>query len=325
MLNNQPLVSVIVPVYKVEAYLDDCVKSIVEQTYNNLEIILVDDGSPDNCPKMCDEWAKRDTRIKVIHKQNGGLSDARNAGLDIATGDYITFVDSDDLVDVCMIDIMARKAEENHVDIVECNFIKFSDESPKHKGNESHQDDLYETKSALEQLINENAFHYTVWNKIYRKHIFDDLQFEVGKLHEDVFFTYQAFGKSKTVLKISEYLYFYRQRADSIMGTAFSIKTLDSLDARRQQLEYMRKEYPELEGVAQAQLLGSCMYFSQLALLSEDKKLQEIALEKAECIFRQERKNMKYSARRKQKMWLNIASISFVGCCKLRNRLKRGL
>lgn len=325
MLNNQPLVSVIVPVYKVEAYLDDCVKSIVEQTYNNLEIILVDDGSPDNCSLMCDEWEKRDSRIKVIHKQNGGLSDARNAGLDIATGDYITFIDSDDLIDVCMIDIMARKAEEYHVDIVECNFIKFSDESPKHKENEIHQDDVYETKSALEQLINENAFHYTVWNKIYRKHIFDDLRFEVGKLHEDVFFTYQAFGKSKTVLKIAESLYFYRQRTDSIMGTAFSRRTLDSLDARKQQLEYMRKEYPELEGVAQAQLLGSCMYFSQLALLSKNKKLQEIALEKAECIFRQERKNMKYSARGKQKMWLNIASISFVGCCKIRNRLKIGL
>ena len=102
--SKEPLISVIVPVYKVEEYLDKCVESIVDQTYRNLEIILVDDGSPDNCPKMCDEWAKKDKRIKVIHKENGGLSDARNAGIDIAKGEYITFIDSDDTVSIDFIE-----------------------------------------------------------------------------------------------------------------------------------------------------------------------------------------------------------------------------
>ena len=116
------LISVIVPVYKVEAYLDRCVQSIVDQTYTNLEIILVDDGSPDRCPQMCDEWAKRDNRIRVIHKENGGLSDARNAGMQAASGTYIAFVDSDDWLELRCIEYLYQTAEKNACEIVGCAF-----------------------------------------------------------------------------------------------------------------------------------------------------------------------------------------------------------
>ena len=116
-MNNNPKISVIVPVYKVEKYLDKCVESIVNQTYKNLEIILVDDGSPDNCPAMCDEWAEKDERIRVIHKENGGLADARNAGMDIATGDYIGFVDSDDWIEPNMYEVLLKNALKYDADI----------------------------------------------------------------------------------------------------------------------------------------------------------------------------------------------------------------
>ena len=119
-MNNNPKISVIVPVYKVEKYLDRCVESIVNQTYKNLEIILVDDGSPDNCPVMCDEWAEKDERIRVIHKENGGLADARNAGMNIATGDYIGFVDSDDWIEPNMYEVLLKNALKYDADISRC-------------------------------------------------------------------------------------------------------------------------------------------------------------------------------------------------------------
>ena len=131
-----PLISVIVPVYKAEKYLDKCVQSIVNQTYKNLEIILVDDGSPDNCPEMCDEWAKKDSRIKVIHKENGGVSSARNAGLDNSFGDYIGFVDSDDFIENDFYECLYDNLVENGADISFCTFKTLDEKNrgicPKH-------------------------------------------------------------------------------------------------------------------------------------------------------------------------------------------------
>ena len=122
-MNKNVKISIIVPVYKVEKYLDKCVNSIVGQTYKNLEIILVDDGSPDNCPAMCDEWAQKDSRIKVIHKKNGGLSSARNAGLDACTGDYIGFVDSDDWIEPDMYEYLLNIGMKNNADVSRCEFV----------------------------------------------------------------------------------------------------------------------------------------------------------------------------------------------------------
>lgn len=130
------LISVIVPIYNVEKYLTKCIESIINQTYENLEIILVDDGSPDNCPIICDEYAKRDSRVKVIHKKNGGLSDARNAGLDIATGEYIMFIDSDDFVEIDMMESMMNNMIDNNVDLVVCNIKYIYDNSEKVKYNQ---------------------------------------------------------------------------------------------------------------------------------------------------------------------------------------------
>ena len=152
------LLSVIVPIYNVEDYLNRCVDSIINQTYKNLEIILVDDGSPDNCPQMCDDYAKKDSRIRVVHKENGGLSDARNAGMKVATGEYVSFIDSDDYISLDFYETLFQTMVDNDSDIVECSVVKFYE----NEKFDEYSDDLkvtnYETVDALDGLIIENPF-----------------------------------------------------------------------------------------------------------------------------------------------------------------------
>lgn len=319
------LISIIVPVYKVEAFLDQCIKTIVKQTYRNLEVILVDDGSPDRCPAMCDAWAKRDLRIRVIHKENGGLSDARNAGLEIAKGDYIGFVDSDDVISMRMYERLVQVAEDTGTDIIECNYLRFEKEIPAEKSLQLENIRCYDTEEALEQLICESTFQHISWNKLYRKEIFQTLRFEKGKLHEDVFLTYQAFGMCRKAAKIDEVLYYYRQRSESIMGASFSLKNLDSLEARSRLLSYMEENHPTLAGTAQKQLMGNCLYFGQLALKSKDRDLITQTMKIIRPIFQKENRNRKFQSTQKQRVWYLLAGISFVTCCEIRNKLEIGI
>ena len=163
-----PLISVIVPIYNVEKYLARCVDSIVNQTYKNLEIILIDDGSPDLCPQMCDDYAEKDSRIKVVHKKNGGLSDARNAGMAVATGEYISFIDSDDYVSddffECLLDVMNKE----NSDIAECSVVKFYEDNRFDEFSDDLSVKTYDTQDAMSALIAENPFHQHVWNKLYK-------------------------------------------------------------------------------------------------------------------------------------------------------------
>ena len=151
-----PLISVIVPIYNVEKYLDRCVDSIINQTYKNLEIILVDDGSPDNCPQMCDDYAKKDSRIKVVHKENGGLSDARNVGMEVATGEYVSFIDSDDYISLDFYETLLETIVDNDSDIVECGVVKFYEDNSFDKYSDDLKVTNYDTVDGLEGLINEN-------------------------------------------------------------------------------------------------------------------------------------------------------------------------
>jgi len=228
------LISVIVPVFKVEKYLKKCVDSIINQTYKNLEIILVDDGSPDGSPQMCDEYMNIDSRIKVIHKKNGGLSSARNAGLRVANGEYIGFVDSDDYIAPNMYEKLFNCIIETHSDLVIGNY-KFVDEAglPIQQQTESPiKDELLTGYEALEKL-NEDGWWYfiTAWNKIYRKSIFDEIKFPEGKLHEDVFVAHEIFTRCEKIVTMQEILYLYVQRQGSIMSGVKSIKHLDEAEA----------------------------------------------------------------------------------------------
>lgn len=193
-MEKNPKITVIIPVYKVEEYLDKCVQSVVEQTYKNLEIILVDDGSPDNCPKMCDEWAKKDERIKVIHKENGGLSSARNAGLDIATGDYITFLDSDDFMTPEFSAVCCEIMNEHDIDVLVSQIVGKSQN--------------YTYKCFENGVKKKILFPISACSKIYRKVFLDihNIRFLEGVYHEDVDFGIKILlAKPSIVLSRYEY------------------------------------------------------------------------------------------------------------------------
>ncbi|MFI3201328.1 MAG: glycosyltransferase [Eubacteriales bacterium] len=230
---NKEKISIIVPIYKVEKYLDKCVDSIVNQTYANLEIILVHDGSPDNCGAMCDEWAKKDERIVVIHKKNGGLSDARNAGLDIVSGKYIMFVDSDDYLDLQMAEKLYAALIQNQADMAACNFVYVDEKGAFIKnGDAIKQNEVKMGKEALFTLCERRTnISVVAWNKLYKEHIFKDIRYPLGKINEDEFVIHHVLGKCKKIAFVAELLYFYVQRTGSIMADAGSVNKTDYIEA----------------------------------------------------------------------------------------------
>ncbi|MBQ9832144.1 MAG: glycosyltransferase [Clostridia bacterium] len=262
------MLSIIVPVYKTKQYLNKCVSSLVAQTYRDTEIILVDDGSPDECGEMCDEWAKKDARIRVVHRENGGLSAARNSGLEVAKGEYIAFIDSDDYTDENMFLMLMNAVEANNADIAECAYIKVG-ESEKEQAqarNDAEKSEAvlcFNSEQAMEELICERNVHQVVWNKVYSKKALEGLIFREGKLNEDEFFTYRAVGNSKRVVSLKAQLYFYVQHENSIMSSGYSVRRLDAVEALKERMDYVEEKFPKLYNLAKASYLGSCMYAHQ--------------------------------------------------------------
>ena len=275
------LISVIVPIYNVEDYLDRCVESIINQTYKNLEIILVDDGSPDNCPQMCDDYAKKDSRIKVVHKENGGLSDARNAGMEVATGEYISFVDSDDWIDLETFSLSMAKIKECNAQIVAFNIINVSDKP--FIPNLSNKYEVVDSQTAIENTIDDINIKTVVWNKIYKRSVLQGLKFRKDKINEDEFFTFYALSKAKKIVYLYRQCYYYYQRSNSIMGT-YSLKRLDMLDGVKERMEFVKVNYPELYVKAKLSLCSCCVYHYQMLLKNKNadndnygkKKVKEI-------------------------------------------------
>lgn len=321
----ESLISVIVPIYKVERYLDKCINSIINQTYKNLEIILVDDGSPDKCSQMCDEWATKDSRIIVIHKDNGGLSDARNVGLDIASGEYISFVDSDDYIHPEMISILYDVIVKTEANIVQCDFRKVKDNEYVDANINSYEIFTFNTEQALESLIKETPLKQVVWNKLYKKEIFNELRFEVGKVNEDDFFTYQAFAISNKVSYINKELYYYLLRESSIMGQQFNIKRLDGLEARFRRYEFIKEKYPNLSGLDKKVLWFYIIYITQLILLSKNNKKEMLLIVKS--YFNMiKNDNVKFDILTfKENIWVFGSKISLELICKVRNILKMNI
>lgn len=234
------LVSIIVPVYNVDKYIHKCIKSLLNQTLRNIEIILVNDGSTDESGKICDEYSKIDNRIKVIHKINEGLSSARNAGIDIANGEYLGFVDSDDWVDETMYEKLYNNAIKFNASIAQCNILNTYTEYIN-IDNSREMVNIYSGMEVLEDLYNEKYVKtVVVWNKIYKRELFNLLRFPKGKLHEDEFITYKLLHKSEKIVDISNIMYFYRQRSGSIMSSEFNIKRFDIIDAWNEKKEYFK-------------------------------------------------------------------------------------
>lgn len=238
-----PKISVIVPVYKVEKYLNRCVDSILTQTFTDFECILVDDGSPDNCGKICDEYAKKDKRVKAIHKQNGGLSDARNKGIDWtfenSDSQWIAFIDSDDWVHTKYLELLYETAVNNNVKISSCGYIAVKDKKEDEKIL-----DVTIAVDAPENMFKKGykycEYNFSIaWGRLYRKELFKNIRYPFGRLHEDEFTTYKLIYACDKVAVIEAPLYYYFQNEGGIMASEVSPKRMsDELDARKEQLDF---------------------------------------------------------------------------------------
>ena len=321
------LISVIIPVYKVEPYLDRCVQSIVDQTYRDLEIILVDDGSPDRCPEMCDAWAEKDSRIRVIHKENGGLSDARNSGMAAATGEYISFIDSDDWIAPEMLERLVKALVRDDSDIAACAVDMVWEDGRQNEALTVRQNLILERNEAQQALLQETFLKQPVWYKLYRRKTICNISFVVGKYHEDVFWSYQAIGNARRVSLIDYVGYYYFQRPGSIMGEGYSLKRLDAIEAMIERAEYLRLHFPELENLAAIKIVFGCIYHGQLALLHLPHESKIFAMSYLNSILKDNRLplHVKRIMKPTHFFWVTLASISLSLTCRIRNLLRIGV
>ncbi len=325
-MEKQPLISIIVPVYKVEKYLDKCVSSIAGQTYKNLEIILVDDGSPDSCGTMCDIWAEKDNRIRVVHKENGGLSDARNAGLAVATGEYISFIDSDDWIEPNFIQILWDLLRSTGSDIAACGIDPFYEDEPLNPIATQGSKECFQREEALRRLI-QDQLRQVVWNKLYKKDTIGNILFAKGKLHEDEFWSYQVIGNAEKVAVTDTPGYHYLQRRESIMGAKYTLRRLDAIEAKEQRQVYLESRFPALASLGRRNLAFTCLYHGQKArksLTGEEKKQAMIRLKgvvQGHPLDKADKAALPFT----HKLWYAMARRSLGLACSLRNLLKIGL
>lgn len=271
-----PKISVIVPVYKVEKYIKKCVDSILSQTFTDFELFLVDDGSPDNCGKICDEYAEKDNRIIVIHKENGGLSDARNVAIDKANGDYLTFIDSDDYVSDNHLETLYNALIETDSDISMGNITSFSDEN--------YNDDFYNPTVELRVLNGQDVFS-TIYRpnaqaKLYKNYLFEDIRYPVGRLYEDTFIWHDILAKTNCIALTGKNTYYYLVRSDSIMHQEYKLQFTDIIDAI--ELRVKKLEELGLQKLADENRefiysrVGAAYAFLDLTVLENKNRLIEI-------------------------------------------------
>lgn len=261
------MISVVVPVYKVEKYLDKCVQSILAQTYKDFELILVDDGSPDGCPKMCDDYKTQDSRVRVLHKKNGGLSDARNAGTAIAKGNYITYIDSDDYVSGDYLKTLISLIKDNNADIAVTGIELFLEDKEPNKSNTSKVY-LYSKEEALEKMFYQDTLDTSACAMLLPINIAKNYPFPVGKYHEDEFTTYKFYSAVDTVAVTTQKQYFYLQRPGSIMHI-FGKSSMDELDAADGLVLFCKEYFPQLVCAAESKKFSD---YCQVLLSNNDIK-----------------------------------------------------
>lgn len=246
----EALISVIVPVYKVEAYLGRCVESILAQTYKNIEILLVDDGSPDNCPQMCEAYGEKDPRIRVIHQENKGLSGARNTGIDHAKGEYLAFIDSDDKWSPHFLESLYRAMKLYDAQISQCRWEYMHGDEIKEAYDASAKIVCCSGREMLGNLfIQTGAYYVVAWNKLYKKELFDGIRYPEGRIHEDEATTYRLFDRAEKCVHVDNalYGYFVGSGGTSITRNGFQLKKLDWRTANKERVQYfIEKDYREL-------------------------------------------------------------------------------
>lgn len=283
-------ISIIVPIYNVEKYLEKSVNSILNQTYKNLEIILVDDGATDNSGKIADELAKTDSRIKVIHKENGGLSSARNEGMKYVTGDYIAFLDSDDCIIPDFYEYLYNMIEKYNADIAQGCFLRIQDEFIDDVNNiinkENSKIEINEkvltNKEALKILYGVKEEPYiqevVVWNKLYKKEVLKNISFPIGKLHEDEFTTHKIFFNSKKIVISNKYIHGYMQTKNSIMRKVIKLNRVeDTLGAALNAINFFADKNIDLEYKIAMRYLENCIELSgKIQKEESDDKLEKL-------------------------------------------------
>lgn len=302
----QPLISIIIPVYKIEKFIDKCIKSIISQTYRNLEIILVDDGSPDNCPSICDEYAKIDNRIKVIHKSNGGLSDARNAGIDICKGDYIGFVDSDDYISENMYEHLLEHCIKYNADMSICGIYAINEDysNPSIYNPMIYKETTLSNIEALRHLFLTFDVNFEVaWNKLYKRHLFfnkDNIRYPYGKLHEDTYTTYKLLYYANNIAVFNEPLYYYVQRSGSIMKRTPSVsQIMDRAISANEAISFIKENNIPL--IQEVTAYAARRYSSSLDLLITRPKLDKSSYNNLRSMLyalKDDLKNNKYISKR---------------------------
>ena len=286
-MSSEPLVSLIIPVYNVEAYLRECLDSVINQTYFNLEIIIVNDGSTDGSLNIIEEYSLKDERIRVITQKNGGLSSARNTGLDAANGLYVGFIDSDDVVHSSFVKCLTDAISEQNVNIVVCDFCS------EHKSLAKADDGtvILSSNDAVSGLLDDYGYKCFAWNKLYRKELFTDERFPVGKIYEDIKIMYRLFARVSTIAYVKQPLYYYRQRSNSMTKSRFTEGTYHLLDS----IDYVLDCSSEIDGVDHKRvLMGYMSYymgFVRRALLSgvkieqESNRLRDIIKKNIRCVI----------------------------------------
>jgi glycosyltransferase involved in cell wall biosynthesis len=267
-------VSIIVPCYKVENFLCTCIESILQQSYIKWELILVNDGSPDRSGEICDEYARIDDRIKVIHKENGGLSSARNAGLDIMTGEYVTFLDSDDFWHKDYLEVLMFFVKKNYADIVQCGFVRGT-ESVFPKIDIQLKNESFDNHSVfIKQVAN-----IVMWGKVFKAAFFDDIRMPIGLINEDDWVTWKLYYKASKIMITNQPLYYYTQNPNSIMGVKNKKPDISYFGAYEERINFfIEKGEKELEDASRIQFCKSLLLLYSNVMLTVDEKTRVKAL-----------------------------------------------
>ncbi|MGX2961379.1 glycosyltransferase [Peribacillus sp. JNUCC 23] len=266
-----PKISIIVPVYKVEPYIHKCIDSILEQTFTDFELILVNDGSPDNCGNICDEYAEQDSRVRVVHKENGGQATARNMALDIATGNYIGFVDSDDWIEPDMYELLYNMCINNDCDIASCTSkIYFNNKTVI---NGTHPLTIHDRNQAMKTMLEGELYDEVVWTKLFKRSLLKDIRFPIGVMYEDTAFTYKVIHRSEKVCCIGEPKYNYIKRDSSTMDRAIKNISIDAVLIYDEMYKFINEHYRELSSLVALKLANSSMVV--LNLISSSGKFKE--------------------------------------------------
>lgn len=290
------LVSIIIPVYNVEQYLTECVNSVLDQSYRNLEILLIDDGSTDGSGDLCDSLEKRDVRIRVIHKPNGGLSDARNVGIEYASGEYLYFLDSDDVIAKRSIEILLKICLEGKSELA-LTGMKMFRTSNGYEEIYGGTIEYLSTEQVIGRMLVHNGYGHEAPGKLYHRKLWENYRFPKGKLYEDYATIYKVAGEAKRAGIYSVPLYYYRMRDGSIMRTSIKEKNLMLLDISDEVTEYISKKYPSLSKVA--------VYLQTVTYL----KLMKSILDSGFNAFGNAQRRIKIFVRQNRKMLLRSKSV----------------